>query len=201
MGQGQGAGPHPCRVSGAQAHSPRPTGARGAPLWGSAREPARSPAGSGQAEQLPASGAAHPSGQLSGPGWMPPRVLRGLRLSPSAAGSAPRLPLLWEADKLISAHGRSLVGPATNRGWPSPRRWPAAVSLAPSRPASAAWEPARLLAPAGPAPLAPGLGCCPLLTLPTAFSGQKSWGQGPPLHSEKCRDSIHAWAVEIRAEI
>ena len=153
---------------------------RGALVWGGAREPTHSLVGSGQAKQPLTSQAAHPSGRLPGPGQAPPRALRGLRLSPSAVGSAPRPPLLWEADKLISAHGRSPVGPASSRGWPSPRRWPAAVSLAPSRPASAALEPARLLAPAGPAPLASGLGCCPLPTLPTSFSGRKSWVQVPP---------------------
>lgn len=72
------------------------------------------------------------------------------------------------------------MGPASSRGWPSPRRWLAAVSLAPSRPASAAWEPARLLAPAGPAPLASGLGYCPLPALTTSFSERKSWVQVPP---------------------
>lgn len=169
-------------------------------MWGGAREPASSPVESGQAEQLPASRAARPSGRRPGPGRMPPRVLPGLRLSPSAAGSAPRPPLLWEADKLISAHGRSPVGPATSRGWPSPRRWPAAVSLAPSRPASTAWEPARLVAPASPVPLAPGLGCCPLPTLPTAFSGRKSWGRGPPSTQTRAKtvSMPGRWRLELR---
>lgn len=94
------------------------------------------------------------------------------------------------------------MGPATSRGWPSPRRWPAAVSLAPSRPASTAWEPARLLAPASPAPLAPGLGCCPLPTLPTAFSGRKSWGQGPPSTQTRAKTASMPgrWRLELRFE-
>lgn len=107
--------------------------------------------------QLPA----HPHSRFLGPGERGDASLcpSGLRLQGGQHGQRPLArPLLWEADKLISVLVGSPEGPATSLRWHCPRRWPAALSLAPCRPASTGWEPARLLAPASPAPLSPGLG-------------------------------------------
>lgn len=65
------------------------------------------------------------------------------------------------------------MGPATGLGWHSPRWWPAAVCLAPCRPASAGWEPARLLVLASLCPSPPG----PEGAVPSPSSQQPSGRQ------------------------
>ena len=78
------------------------------------------------------------------------------------------------------------MGLTSSLGWPSPRRWPASVSLAPCRPASTAWEPASLPAPASLAPLTPGLGVLSLPTPPSSLQQAEKMGSGsPPPDSEQ----------------
>lgn len=62
----------------------------------------------------------------------------------SRVGAAPHSPAP-EAEKLIGAQGRAQGQPCLD--WRSPRRWRAAVCLAPCSPANTVWEPARLLGP------------------------------------------------------
>lgn len=76
------------------------------------------------------------------------------------------------------------MGRTSSLGWTSPRRWPAAVSLAPCRPASTAWEPASLPAPASLTPLTPALGVLSLPNPPSSLQQAEKMGSGSPPHSE-----------------
>lgn len=72
------------------------------------------------------------------------------------------------------------MGPATGLGWHSPRWWPAAVCLAPCRPASAGWEPARLLVLASLCPSPPGReGAVPSPSSQQPSGRQETWVLAP----------------------
>lgn len=95
------------------------------------------------------------------------------------------------------------MGLTRSLGWTSPRRWPAAVSLAPCRPASTAWEPASLPAPASLAPLTPALGVLSLPNPPSSLQQAEMMGSGSPPLTQSRRAAAASWldCENTRAEM